>query len=146
MRWIGSLFLHLPQAVKEDYYSDAYRCICDPTTPRNGYLAQSMLLLVIGLDGTCSRDEAVRLLRRLEELAIEINLNHCSFATTHGKGLAVVEESWRRTWWELYVVDGMIAGVHRVTNFALYNAEADVRLPCEENEYLSGYSFAIVFG
>ncbi len=141
MRWIGSLFLHLPRAVKEEYYSNACRCISEPTTPRNGYLAQAMLLLVIGLDGTYSRDEAVQLLRQLEELAIEINLHHSSFAAIHGNGLAVVEESWRRTWWELYVVGGMIAGVHRVTNFALYNAETDVRLPCEEDEYLSGVSY-----
>jgi hypothetical protein len=34
----------------------------------------------------------------------------------------------------------MIAGVHRVTTFALFDISADVALPCEEHQYLSGVS------
>ncbi|KAI0166526.1 hypothetical protein GGR57DRAFT_496790 [Xylariaceae sp. FL1272] len=59
-------------------------------------------------------------------------------ATTHGGGNPRLEESWRRTWWDLFVVDGMIAGVHRQTNFLLFDIVADVGLPCEEQEFLSG--------
>jgi hypothetical protein len=34
----------------------------------------------------------------------------------------------------------MIAGVHRVTKFLLFDIQADVGLPCEEQQYLSGVS------
>ena len=87
---------------------------------------------------------ARELLADCEHLAIEIDLNKRDFATLHGHGNPVLEESWRRTWWDLYVCDGMIAGVHRVTKFLLFDIQADVGLPCEEQQYLTGVSSSLV--
>lgn len=51
----------------------------------------------------------------------------------------VMQESWRRTWWELYFLDGILAGVHqRVDGFRLWMIECSVPLPCEESEYNNG--------
>jgi hypothetical protein len=61
----------------------------------------------------------------------------------HGEGLAVLEESWRRTWWEMYVLDGMIAGVHERSSFRLNEMPFEVLLPCEEHEFVSGVSYLI---
>lgn len=50
----------------------------------------------------------------------------------------VLEESWRRTWWELYFLDGLLAGIQQRESFKLWSVECTVPLPCEEAEYMKG--------
>ena len=144
MRYIGSLYVDAGPA-RATYLDEAMRMCYAPSTPRDGFLVQALLLLIIGLDGSCEQAKARELLADCERLALEIDLNKREFATMHGRGNPVLEESWRRTWWDLYVCDGMIAGVHRVTKFLLFNIEADVGLPCEEHQYLSGVRIFLFF-
>jgi hypothetical protein len=96
-----------------------------------------MLVLLIGLDGSGNHEKSRGILGKAEALAVQIAINTRPFAALHGRGWPVLEESWRRTWWELFVADGMIAGVHRATTFALFDVPADADLPCEEHEFLS---------
>ena len=139
IRFIGSLYIDVG-ASRSGFLEEAVRLAYSPTCPRDGFLVQTQLLLTIGLDGSCQQEKARQLLADAERAAVDIALNTRQFATLHGGGNSVLEESWRRTWWELYVVDGMIAGVHRTTNFLLFDVPADVALPCEEHQYLSGVS------
>ncbi|KAL5624252.1 hypothetical protein BROUX41_004312 [Berkeleyomyces rouxiae] len=134
MRYIGSLFISVGSAGVL-YFDEAMARCYDVSTPRDGFLIQAMMLLLLGLDGNCQRQQSKKILLDVEKLAIEVNLHTRPFATMHGRGIPVLEESWRRTWWDLYVIDGMIAGVHRETNFALYDILCDVALPCEEDQY-----------
>jgi len=140
MRYIGTLYVDCGPT-RATYLDEAIRLCYLPTTAKDGFLIQALLLIIVGLDGSCQQDRARELLADCERLAIEIDLNKREFATLHGHGNPVLEESWRRTWWDLYVCDGMIAGVHRVTNFLLFDISADVGLPCEEHQYLSGVCF-----
>lgn len=141
LKWIGSLYIEVgPWRAR--YLEEALRLAYDPATPRDGFLLQTLLLLTIGLDGNCEQEKARQLLSESENLALQLSINSRTFAAVHGRGAPVLEESWRRTWWELYVVDGMIAGVHRHTNFLLFDFQADVALPCEEYQYLSGVSLS----
>ncbi|KFY64539.1 hypothetical protein V496_03189 [Pseudogymnoascus sp. VKM F-4515 (FW-2607)] len=71
-------------------------------------------------------------------MALEIKMQSRSFAQENGEGNAVLEESWRRTWWLLFITDGTFAGVMRETSFRLSNIPTDVDLPCEEREYAEG--------
>ncbi|KEY70035.1 hypothetical protein S7711_04050 [Stachybotrys chartarum IBT 7711] len=136
MRWVGSLYLNVPSS-RPALLDEAERLVGDPQCPRDGFLLQAMMVLLIGLDGSKCQDKSRDILADAEKLAIEIAINTRPFATLHGRGWPVLEESWRRTWWELFVTDGMIAGVHRVTSFFLFDFPADAALPCEEHEYLS---------
>ncbi|KAK3302445.1 uncharacterized protein B0T15DRAFT_487574 [Chaetomium strumarium] len=137
MRYIGSLYVDAGPA-RATYLDEAIRLCYQPGTAKDGFLIQALLLIIVGLDGQCNQARARELLADCERFAIEIDLNKREFATLHGRGNPVLEESWRRTWWDLYVCDGMIAGVHRVTKFLLFDIQADVGLPCEEQQYLSG--------
>lgn len=142
MRYLGSLYVDAGPA-RAMYLDEAIRLCYLSTTPKDGFLIQALLLVIIGLDGSCNQERARELLADCERIALEINLNTREFATMHGRGNPVLEESWRRTWWDLYVCDGMIAGVHRVTNFLLFDIVANVALPCEEHQYLSGVSIRV---
>ena len=140
MRYLGSLFLDAGPA-RAMYLDEAIRLAYLPTTPKDGFLVQMFIILIVGLDGSCQQDRARQLLGDCERIAMEIGLNTREFAAANGRGNPVLEESWRRTWWDLYVVDGMVAGVHQVTNFLLFDVNAFVGLPCEEHEYMSGVRF-----
>ncbi|OTA60841.1 hypothetical protein K449DRAFT_435251 [Hypoxylon sp. EC38] len=137
MRWVGSLYIEVGPA-RATFFEEAMRLVYASDVVKDGYLVQAMVILLIGLDGSCQQEKAREILSDVERIAIEIGLYTRSFATMHGNGIPRLEESWRRTWWDLFVVDGMVAGVHRQTNFLLFDIVADVGLPCEEHEYTSG--------
>ncbi|KAK8048282.1 C6 transcription factor [Apiospora phragmitis] len=140
MRWAGSLYLQNEVGpARATFFDEAMRLVYAPDVAKDGFLVQAMVILLIGLDGSCENDKARDLLSDVERIAIEIGLYQRAYATNHGQGDAVLEESLRRTWWDLFIVDGMVAGVHRQTNFLLFDIVADVALPCEEHEYLSGF-------
>ncbi|RYO82229.1 hypothetical protein DL766_006362 [Monosporascus sp. MC13-8B] len=137
MKWVGSLYIDAGPT-RASLFDEAMRLIYAPDVTKDGFLVQAMSIVLIGLDGSCEQERARGILLDVEQLAVEIGLYTRAYATVHGTGNPILEESWRRTWWDLLVVDGMVAGVHRATNFLLYDILADVALPCEERQYLSG--------
>ncbi|KAG5660340.1 hypothetical protein KAF25_002946 [Fusarium avenaceum] len=135
IRWIGSLYIEKDTSLS--LFKDASRLIEDNPL-EDGFSVQARLLLIIGLDGNRQRKRAERLMTEARDISIQIRLNTDRFAATHGQGVPILEESWRRTWWELYIVDALMSGVHQTDIFALYGVPADVALPCEESQYLTG--------
>lgn len=140
MRWIGSLFTELNSGVRDRAFEDAMAKATDTQAPRDGFLLQAIMLLIIGLDGQGDQKRARDLLAEARSLALHIKLNGRPFARMQSRGDPTLAESWRRTWWNLYVTDAMVSGVHRVTNFALFDVPADVELPCEDEDYTSNVS------
>ncbi|KAL7906349.1 N-terminal binuclear Zn cluster-containing/DNA binding domain-containing protein [Trichoderma velutinum] len=138
IRWVGSLFIDVGKS-RLSLYDDAMRLLDDLTQPQDGFKVQAMMLSIVALDGCCQNEKAAQLLGRTETLALSIGLNKAHFATLNGRNNPVLEESWRRTWWDLFIIDGMVAGVHRMTNFLLYDITPEVSLPCEEHQYLAGH-------
>lgn len=141
MRWVGSLYI--PACPNRgQLFQEAHKSVYRIDRRKDGFLVQALLLLLIGLDGQGLHEKSREILSEVEQIAIEIGLNTRSFASIHGRGMPVIEESWRRTWWELFIVDGLIAGIHKKTNFLLFDFASDVALPCEEYQYLLEVDFA----
>ena len=143
MRWIGSLYVDVSSLERDNLCQQAITKVYDTHTPRDGFLVQSMMLLIIGFDGQGQQKRARDILADAQALALEMKMNTQSFAHMNSRGHPTLAESWRRTWWNLYVTDAMISGVHRITNFALYDVPAQVEIPCEENEYVFEVSHLI---
>jgi hypothetical protein len=139
MKYAGSLYIDVGPA-RAMYLDEALRLAYQPNTIKDGFLVQALLVLIVTLDGSCQQDRARQLLVDAERIALEIGLNTRQFAAANGLNNPVLEESWRRTWWDLWICDGMVAGVHRVTNFALFDMPSDVGLPCDELQYRAGVS------
>lgn len=137
MRWAGSLYIDVGPS-RASFFDEAMRLVYSPDVPTDAFLVQAMVILLIGLDGSCQQDKAREILSDVERIAIEIGLYQRAYVMRHGQGDPILEECFRRTWWDLFVVDGMVAGVHRATNFLLFDIVSDVGLPCEEHQYLSG--------
>ncbi|RDW72077.1 hypothetical protein BP5796_08111 [Coleophoma crateriformis] len=137
IRFVGSLYV--PQAPTELYAQEAERAIYQIGAARDAFRVQAMLITAIGLDGNLEREKALQILTEAENLAMELGMHTRDFSLMNGAEQKVLEESWRRTWWELFIIDGMIAAVHQQSSFRLSEVVSDVPLPCEENEYASGH-------
>ncbi|KAH7174883.1 uncharacterized protein B0J16DRAFT_349310 [Fusarium flagelliforme] len=135
MRWIGSLFIE--RNTSPSLFREAFRLI-DGNTVKDGFLVQARLLLAIGLDGNHRLEKSRKLMAEARDMSIQIEMNSQAFAANNGRASPIIEESWRRTWWELYVVDALMSGVHQANIFTLYDVHSNVALPCEEHEYLTG--------
>lgn len=114
-------------------------------SPTNPVLVQCHLLYSIALFWHNLKAEASREIRTALKLAVDLNMFRQDFASDHGAGDPVLMECWRRTWWMLYIVDAYYAGTLGTMNFAVFDIDANVDLPCEEQEYESEVSTTIRF-
>lgn len=103
------------------------------------FQVQSRLLLSIALYWGADPAEARTLLNSAVGLAVDLGMNKAEFATTAcaAGDDPVLGESWRRTWWQLLILDACIAATDRVLVFWVSTIENTVGLPCEEDEYES---------
>ena len=96
-----------------------------------------MLLFAIGLHANGKQEYARQVLQNAIELALEIGMHRQSWILNNPDTSELAQESWRRTWWELYVVDGMMASSMQQPCFLSRDVASDVPLPCEEKEYIA---------
>jgi hypothetical protein len=138
IQYIGSFYV--PVAPTEAYQASLHQMLTQSNFPKDGTLVQSLLLLAIGLHIADKRDDSATIMYSALNMAVELGMNHRSFATNNGSPGTVLEESWRRTWWELYVVDGMFAGVNPDYSQQLQLITTNIPLPGEEADYANGVS------
>lgn len=97
----------------------------------DGYKVQCMLLHAIIAHAEGQYAEARKTVKRTVTLALSIGMHMEDFAIKNGYGLPRLEEMWRRTYWELYVVESLLYGL-REDNSSLYRERSDIHLPCDE--------------
>lgn len=147
MRYIGAHYYPDP-LFKESYRAAAYEALA---ASKDGFRVQALLLLAIVEHAHGSEDAARRSLDSAITDALALGMNRAPFAREHAAGDAVLEESWRRTYWELYVVDGLLAAMSEQGVFRLGQQKTGVKMPCAEHMYnaavdvsrLPGPSFAL---
>ena len=135
VRFIGS---HYSSSVS----SDTLRMSIDLTGPgrvveKTSFMVQARLLFAIALHARGEAMDAAGMMQAAVNLAIELRMNLRDFAPAHGNGNPILEESLRRTWWELYVMDGYLAALHKLPSFRSNTVRSEVLLPCEETIYAS---------
>ncbi|PTB69260.1 hypothetical protein BBK36DRAFT_1103254, partial [Trichoderma citrinoviride] len=72
------------------------------------------------------------------QLALDYGMHRSEFAVDHGDGDPVLEECWRRVWWQVFIIDAYYAAIRRNADFPTYHVDATTDLPCEEDEYERG--------
>lgn len=134
MKFIGAHFT--PAASPETYRPAVIAGVQDqlPSIEK----VQAMLLLAIVLHSRNEREEAKECLNVAIDLAFELGLDQATFAETASNGDPIRAECLRRTWWELFIVEGLLTalGVQQVYRTNLVPPE--VPLPCEERIYQDG--------
>ena len=134
IKFIGS---HFTPAVSSETYRPTVMPLVmgqDGTVEK----VQALLLLAIVLHSRNERPEAGECLTVAVDLAFELGLNQAHYATAMGEGDPLREESLRRTWWELVVVEGMLTALGVQKTFRTSLVPLEVALPCEERIFHDG--------
>ncbi|KAH7377244.1 hypothetical protein B0T11DRAFT_347751 [Plectosphaerella cucumerina] len=130
MRYIGSFYAGTAMILPEQP---------EMTSPASwdGYSVQASLLLSLARSMCSEQDAAEELLARAIQQANSIGMHTKVLSETTEPYDPVLAESWRRTWWMLYVTHLNYAVIRRDYITTLNSADYDVALPCEDEEYFS---------
>ncbi|KAI9892613.1 MAG: hypothetical protein M1814_001306 [Vezdaea aestivalis] len=133
LRFIASYHIAPKQALQ--LRVEVEDAIDESTYPsRDLFRLQSMILFIIGLHAGGIEDTTV-MVSCAEELAFELGLDNVEGVSKFSRISPLLGESALRTWWELYCMTGLLAGVHQRKTFRLYGIDAKTILPCEEVLY-----------
>lgn len=140
MRSIGTLYSPFSQR-RQDKIVHRISSGIDPV--QDAFSVQSLLLNSIALYW-CGQEESSREeMDHAISIALAISMHSCTFATAHGLGNPILEESWRRTWWQLCIVDAYYAAMLHQTSPLMCRPDVTTELPCEETEYEAGVSLQL---
>lgn len=109
--------------------TEAFSCLLRPE--EDGYQVQCMLLLSITAHAHGKFVDAIRIINSATSLALKLGMNQHSFSVVHGYGFPLLEEMWRRCYWELFVVQSLLCALIEESG-ELYGVSSDVPLPCDE--------------
>ncbi|KXS94093.1 hypothetical protein AC578_10525 [Pseudocercospora eumusae] len=112
--------------------------MADAGSERSPEMVQALVIYAIAVHARYEPGEAMTAITKAADIAIGLGMNRAEFAEAHGFNDPVLEESMRRTWWELYVADGYLASLHRHTTFRSNSVPSTAYLPCEESLYSNG--------
>jgi len=113
MLYIGSLYA--PEISSLELRDTALKLLDSPNLPPNGFTV--LALLLAGIASHCEDEfgQCQAILDRAVYLALEIRMNSRTFANMERD--PVLAESWRRTYWGLYLTEATIAGIRRAPSF-----------------------------
>jgi Fungal specific transcription factor domain/Fungal Zn(2)-Cys(6) binuclear cluster domain len=134
MYYIGAQYNSLTRD-DTSYLQRLQNTLFSTTAEQSRFAVQAMVLLGIAQRAHDRNDLAYETFGRAMDLAIELGMNRASFASENNEGSPVIEEMWRRVWWELYINDAMLAASRQDEYFRMHDVEMDVGLPCKEIEY-----------
>ncbi|KAF7163905.1 hypothetical protein CNMCM6106_000677 [Aspergillus hiratsukae] len=139
MKYIGSLHNALtPSSKLKDHVEAELAVVRDTNHVVSPFTVQAVLLYSIAVYWCDETTKGLDLLEEAIQMALDLGMNRSDFAVQHGRNDPILEESWRRTWWQVYITDAHIAGSTHTYPFRTTGIHMDVHLPCEEEDYESG--------
>jgi hypothetical protein len=133
MRLIGAGY-HYNQSVKDHHRKNAYSAITE-RVPATGFKVQAMLLIAIVDHAHGFEMRSLQTIQAATTLAIELGMNKSTFGSSFSEGNPTFNESWRRTYWELFVVSAMMAAMGGHEPSPLHSMRTELKLPCDEKIY-----------
>lgn len=112
------------------------------SSERTAFMVQARLLFAIAVHARGEPNEGLAMLQDAIELAISLGMNTKLFSSSNGGSIPCLEESFRRTWWELFVVEGIMSAIHRRSTMKTTTVASEVLLPCEDSTYTDGACFS----
>lgn len=142
IQFVGSIYTN---STGLEVRSKAFRAVFESNSHSNGYLVQAHLLLTIALYCNDEIEDARDCLDATIRMAIELGMGMREYAVQNGAGNPVLEESWRRTWWMIFICDCIFAGIRLSPTILMRTVISTVDLPCEDENYKRGVSRFILW-
>lgn len=136
LQWIGSIYA--PWTASESYYERALQALNSPVLPHSPFNVQALMLFAIAQYHCALKEEGMKMVNLAVTIAIELGMNQKGFAQAHGESNPVLEESWRRTYYMLNIVDQHFAIVSNSPIYTLAHVPNHVDLPCDDEYYEIG--------
>jgi hypothetical protein len=145
MRFGGSHFV--PHTSREALKNVAIAQVV-PNAPDNGFKIQAFALLAMISFSRNEQEEGGTYLKSAVSLALWLGLNQEQFAMRFGNSDRTTEESWRRTWWDLFIVEGLMSSftgrmessqLRDVTTNALLPGDCDSYNACSPSKHLRSF-------
>jgi hypothetical protein len=106
--------------------------------PKTPLMVQARLLYAIALHGLNELGGFQSNLNQSIKDALELGMNEEGSPAAYGRQNLLEEESMRRTWWELYVIEGYMAAFWQKPDLSTCGINMDISLPCDEQIYNEG--------
>ncbi|KAJ5428758.1 Transcription factor [Penicillium cf. griseofulvum] len=101
----------------------------------DGFVVQTTLLLALAKSMCAERAASEVLLAKAIEQARLIGMHTKAFADMAAEKDPVLAESWRRTWWMLYLADLNFSVIRYDFITSIPDTDHDVDLPCDDLDY-----------
>ena len=114
---------------------NAASVILSDKVPEDGFKVQGLLLFAVASFARYEQIQGARALDLAIQVALRIGMNGHLFAFTHGHNNFTLQESWRRTWWSLFLMNGLVTAIGgQEQPFRLHDVYSDIPLPgpCED--------------
>lgn len=136
MEYIGSVYNGNNDTDQCKHLAD--QVLFSENLPANAFSVQALVLFALARHCSDEYDVADVCIDKAIDIALSIGMDRREFAALNGGGDAVLEESWRRTWWMLYISDATFAAIGHRAHHRLEHIKFKVDLPCEDWDYESG--------
>ena len=137
MRYVGSHYQ--PTYSQEALRNAALKIRAKEVTVDPGFQVQGLLCLAIVF--MAGREESalgMQLLAEAIDLALSIGLYRQQYSANRLHDHPILAESWRRTWWDLFVVDILLSTFDASSyRSRLRQVKADVSLPGHADDYVN---------
>jgi hypothetical protein len=131
MRFVAS---HYSRGTNQDALQRRARLIMSDQIPDTGFKVQGLLLFAMVTHARLDPARGAKILEQAVSLALQIGMNRCDYSYRYGEQNSTLQESWRRTWWDLFIVEGLFSALRGPKHaLRLHSIATDVPLPgsCE---------------
>ncbi|KAK4951194.1 hypothetical protein LTR10_010166 [Elasticomyces elasticus] len=144
--FIGSHYTNHQTLAASSALHDAVATALASPDPQTVHRVQALILYATILHVRHEPHHAQTVILRAATIALALGMDSSSFAQDNAAGNPLVEESLRRTWWELYIIDLYIAALHRQpssgTKGARKSSVKDYHLPTSQPFFEAGLGAA----
>ena len=137
LRFMGNIYCARAWSI---LLKDAVEASLSLLSPSDPIQVQCRILYSVALFWYDYKADAKSQMDQATKLAIDMQMFRAEFAASQGADDRVQRESWRRTWWVLYILDAYYAGTLGTMNLRVMDIDVTVELPCDESNYESGVS------
>jgi len=125
---------HFKPHPNHDALANAANIIFTAEIPEDGFKVQALLMMAVTCFARHDNQRGVLSHGGAIELSLRLGMNTAAFAIAHGQKDPILEESWRRTWWMLWIIDGIASAVLNFEapfRFQLVACDVPLPGPCE---------------
>lgn len=135
VRYIGSIYARSSLVDQLRAQTESAIALARQNILHSPFLAQALLLYSISLFWSQEDNTSREQMDLALQTALDLGMHRRDFAVSHAPNDPVLQECFRRIWWQIYIVDAAYAAIERLPTFMANSVISDVDLPCEEKEY-----------